>query len=205
MSDPSEIYTREWCEAVFPEIEAEYGLLAVPLRREFGASGAMDVLDVGCGPGILLDEFHRLGCGRMLGIDGSRHTLEYARRRYRGVWPYLRLGDLREEVDLPGRFDLVVCTEVAEHLEATHARALVELLARGCKPSGAIFFTAAPPGQGGHDHVNEQPMDYWADRFAERGFALDGLASDRIRLALGCLERLWWIRNNCAVFRPIAP
>jgi hypothetical protein len=48
-------------------------------------------------------------------------------------------------------------------------------------------------------------MDYWADLFAERGAALDSQASDRIRLALSALQRLWWIRNNCVVFRPVPP
>jgi hypothetical protein len=39
--------------------------------------------------------------------------------------------------------------------------------------SNRIVFTAAPPGQGGTDHVNEQPPSYWIAKFSVRGFAYD--------------------------------
>ena len=36
--------------------------------------------------------------------------------------------------------------------------------------------SAAPPGQGGHDHVNERSYDYWRALFLRRGYlALDFL------------------------------
>ena len=43
----------------------------------------------------------------------------------------------------------------------------VELLSR---LSRVIVFTAAPPGQRGADHVNEQPPSYWITKFEQRGF-----------------------------------
>jgi hypothetical protein len=35
-----------------------------------------------------------------------------------------------------------------------------------------ILFSAAPVGQGGHDHINEQPYEYWRDKFTDRGYDL---------------------------------
>src|SRR5262249_7981990 len=35
------------------------------------------------------------------------------------------------------------------------------------------FMTAAPPGQGGHFRVNEQPYDYWIERFRKFDYAPD--------------------------------
>jgi hypothetical protein len=42
-------------------------------------------------------------------------------------------------------------------------------------------FTAAHPGQGGTDHVNEQPATYWIAKFAKRGFSSDLDLADRWR------------------------
>jgi hypothetical protein len=36
-----------------------------------------------------------------------------------------------------------------------------------------VIFTAATPGQeGGADHINEQPHEYWIAKFAHRGYQL---------------------------------
>ena len=33
-----------------------------------------------------------------------------------------------------------------------------------------VLFSAAIPGQGGEAHINEQWQDYWAERFAKKGY-----------------------------------
>jgi hypothetical protein len=35
-----------------------------------------------------------------------------------------------------------------------------------------ILFSAAPRGQGGDHHINEQDYDYWRQHFARRGYAV---------------------------------
>ncbi|MCC6797306.1 MAG: class I SAM-dependent methyltransferase [Candidatus Hydrogenedentes bacterium] len=37
----------------------------------------------------------------------------------------------------------------------------------------AVVFSAARPGQGGTDHINEQPHDYWIEHFARAGLLLN--------------------------------
>jgi hypothetical protein len=64
------------------------------------------------------------------------------------------------------RYSLALCLEVAEHINASKALKLVELL---CSLSDMVLFSAAIPGQGGHGHVNEQWQPYWADMFAKFG------------------------------------
>ena len=39
--------------------------------------------------------------------------------------------------------------------------------------SSIIVFTAATPGQGGDDHINEQLHSYWVAKFQAAGFAYD--------------------------------
>jgi SAM-dependent methyltransferase len=65
----------------------------------------------------------------------------------------------------PGEFDVAFSLEVAEHLPEALGKRLVSVLCR----SPIVVFTAAPPGQGGAGHINEQPKPYWVAAFAEQG------------------------------------
>jgi hypothetical protein len=64
-------------------------------------------------------------------------------------------------------YDLAICLEVGEHLPAEYSAPLVTYL---CNLSNAVFFGAAHPGQGGVDHVNERPVEFWLDLFAKEGY-----------------------------------
>jgi hypothetical protein len=71
-----------------------------------------------------------------------------------------------------------VSTEVAEHLPETAASRFVELLT-ALAPCAVV--TAALPGSSGKDHVNEQPNEYWIEKFAERGFVFERDLAMRLR------------------------
>jgi hypothetical protein len=65
-------------------------------------------------------------------------------------------GGTRRHVPRPlqwWRFDLALCLEVAEHLPAAAGDSLVRRLA---SVGARILFSAAIPGQGGRNHVNEK-------------------------------------------------
>lgn len=124
------------------------------------------VLDLGCGTGALLAEFATRGV-KVTGLEYSDAGIERATRRGIDV----RRFDVRYDgVSHLGRFDVVCCTEVAEHVPARFADRLVESLA-ALGPT--VVFTAATPGQGGVDHVNEQPHSYWIAKFRARGLELN--------------------------------
>jgi hypothetical protein len=60
-----------------------------------------------------------------------------------------------------------------------------------------IVFTAAPPGQGGTAHLNEQPPSYWISKFQESGFTHAEELSQRWRKngqAAGNVKR-WYYQN----------
>jgi hypothetical protein len=62
-----------------------------------------------------------------------------------------------------------------------------------------IVFTAAPPGQGGTGHLNEQPAEYWISRFARRGMRRDHELEARVRDGFtGARSR--WLAANVLVF-----
>lgn len=78
--------------------------------------------------------------------------------------------DLRAPLDIIPKnvqfFDLALCCEVAEHLEPEYADQLVETI---CRLGKNVLFSAAIPGQGGVNHLNEQFQSYWAEKFAKHG------------------------------------
>ena len=120
------------------------------------------MVDFGCAEGVWLSAWRDAGVQDVLGLDGDyvdRRRLLIPQERFHAV-------DLSQPIDLGRRFDLAQSLEVAEHLPAAAARHFVATITRH---SSLALFSAAPPGQGGAHHVNEQPYGYWRDLFAEIG------------------------------------
>jgi len=148
------------------------------------------VVDLGCGTGALLEALRDRGC-EVLGLEYAEAALKYCRDRRLDVAKF----DLeRDSFNDDRTFDVAISMEVAEHLPRAAADRYVDLLTR---LSGIIVFTSAPPGQGGVDHVNEQPPSYWLDKFRQRGFEHDEELSQRWRetwKAKGDVEG-WYYQN----------
>jgi hypothetical protein len=100
---------------------------------------------------------------------------------------------------MPGApFDAALPIEVAEHIPAELATAFVEYLA---DVSDLVIFTAAQPGQGGPGHINEQPREYWIDKFAGCGFALDKTATGKVADRLRSSQAFPYLFGNLSIFR----
>ncbi len=148
------------------------------------------VLDAGCGCGAWLAEWRDLGVARVTGLDGAYVDRERLLIPANSFTPT----DLSAPFALNQQFDLVQSLEVAEHLPETQARAFVEsLVAHGT----VILFSAATVGQGGENHINEQPLAYWQRLFAAHGYhAYDVL---RPLLASNRLVEPWY-RYNAVIY-----
>jgi SAM-dependent methyltransferase len=135
-------------QRIVPELSA-----VVPVRN---------VVDFGCGQGAWLSAWAAAGAA-VTGVDGP-----YIDRRGLLIDPRdFHPADLSAPIDLGRQFDLVQSLEVAEHLPAAKAAQFVDTLtAHGA----CVLFSAAVPGQGGENHLNEQPLGYWRAIFRERGY-----------------------------------
>jgi SAM-dependent methyltransferase len=171
------------------------------------------VIDIGCGPGIYLTPFKP--DARVLGVDGAPEAgqalepWEFVRADLREDWSLERAALQRDttrwykdnerltdqENMVPMQYDLSLCIETAEHLPPDRADYLVDLLA-GC--SDTVFFSAAQPGQGGTLHLNEQPREWWLDKFRARGFDLHprhAWLAEQIAANPHC-RRVKWLLGN---------
>ena len=148
------------------------------------------VLDVGCAQGTWLNFWQQSNVADILGVDGDyvvRDRLEIPSACFLAQ-------DVSEPFDLERQFDLVQCLEVAEHIAADQAATLVDNLTRH---GASILFSAAPPGQGGEYHVNEQPYDYWRNLFQARGYR----ALDAVRPLIRNNDQVAiWYRHNIILY-----
>ena len=70
------------------------------------------------------------------------------------------------------------CFEVAEHIHQKYVELFLDSVV---KHGSVVAISAAPPGQGGEGHFNEQPQSYWQAKFAQRGYVLHDTWTDTIQ------------------------
>lgn len=152
------------------------------------------VIDIGCGIGIYLREFEKNG-KEILGYDGAPAAIKKSL-----VGDKIKLHDLSTPLILDKKFDLCLSIEVAEHLPPEAADTFVNTLVN---LSDTIIFTAAIPGQADRElgHINEQPHEYWIEKFEVRGFVFNKELSAQLRQEMKERGVIWWIVNNLMIFR----
>lgn len=176
---------------VEPAAARAAAVIADSVMTDFAPSS---VIDVGCGTGAVLAEFSARGV-RTLGLEYSEAGA--AKARSRGLT--VRTFDVRFDSTAGlGTFEVACCTEVAEHIPAKFADRLAALLA-ALAPT--IVFTAATPGQGGVDHVNEQPHSYWIAKFASSSLELDSARTAAWRAQWKKAGVQDWYWKNLMIFR----
>jgi 2-polyprenyl-6-hydroxyphenyl methylase/3-demethylubiquinone-9 3-methyltransferase len=126
-----------------------------PLRLDYieqraGGLAERQVLDVGCGGGILSESMAARGA-RVTGIDMGEAPLQVARLHLLETGlevNYERIPVERLAAERPHSFDLITCMEMLEHVPdpASAVHACAELL----KPGGRAFFST----------INRNPKSY---------------------------------------------
>jgi len=122
------------------------GYLNQPVRALVARGSPHDVLDARCGNGALAGELASDGY-RVVGVDADREGIAAARRRVPGA-TFIQSSFNTDPALLGGtpdiKFDVVVGTEVIEHLYSPHE--LVEFAFAALRPGGRFVFT--PPYHG---------------------------------------------------------
>lgn len=147
------------------------------------------LVDFGCGTGTWLWVALNYGVLDVLGLDGNyipRDMLMIPSRNFKA-------SDLSKPFVLEQKFDMAMSLEVAEHLPEESAD---DFVAGICGSSDVVLFSAAHPGQGGDGHVNEQPIEYWIDKFAKHDYKPIDIkqyfaSDDKVE---------WWYKENLIMF-----
>jgi SAM-dependent methyltransferase len=148
------------------------------------------VVDLGCARGAWLGAFRAKGIVDIFGFDGpwlDTAFLKIPADRYRCI-------DLGAPIRMERRFDLALSLEVAEHVRPDCAKTFVANLVA---LAPVVLFSAAVPGQGGVEHLNEQWPNYWAAIFREHGYRVLDLLRP---LIWNDSSIAWWYRQNLLLF-----
>jgi 2-polyprenyl-3-methyl-5-hydroxy-6-metoxy-1,4-benzoquinol methylase len=171
--------------------KTSYPIMALSILRHFSPRS---VVDVGCGSGGLLHSLKEAGIRDCYGIEYSNAGRKKCKKRN----IICEFGDLTHKIQINKEVDLAICIEVAEHLPAECAELLVETLVSG---PGIVLFSAATPGQGGLDHINEQPHEYWINKFGKKNYVLDIEKTKELRKEWSQNDVVRWYALNIMVFR----
>lgn len=187
------IYPREFYESRHRETFYTAETFCKILLDEY--PGINSVIDVGCGVGSFLLAFQKRGISDLRGLEGDWVQDD------QWVMPRKAIEkcDLKNPAEQNRKYDLAISLEVAEHLPPESASRFVDFL---CSLSDTILFSAAVPGQGGENHLNENWQSFWAELFQGQGF----YPRDLIRPKIWKDELIYfWYRQNTLVYRKGAP
>lgn len=136
----------------------------------FKALGHKTFLDIGCGPGGMVQLAEQMGFDSF-GIDGD-YTLE----RY-NTNNFLIHDFTKGPAPIDKIFDIGWCVEFVEHVYEEYIPNYVQAMQK-CKN---VVMTHAVVGQTGYHHVNCQNPPYWIDTMKKHGFKVDNHKTQIIR------------------------
>lgn len=173
---------------IFEEEDFDSPRAVIPFILE--SLPVQSVIDIGCGLGTWLKVFRENGVEDITGVE-AKTTID----NYRAQYDFEVIDhDLSSAFSRSRQYDLALCLEVAEHLSPNSARTLVRSLTT---LSDYILFSAAIPGQGGQNHLNEQWPTYWQKYFSEYGFQV----FDIIRSKIWDNNSIaWYYRQNMLLY-----
>ncbi len=138
-----------------------FGEVADGIVRDFHPTS---VLDAGCAIGLLVEALRARGV-EASGFDVSEYAIS---RVHESVAEHCRVGSLTEPIE--GRYDLITCIEVIEHLPPEDAdRALANI----CAATDRLLISTTPEDFGEPTHLNVLAPEAWSAKLAELGFLRD--------------------------------
>lgn len=185
------LYSDDYYEFIESSSVWSRDVMADSIVRDLAPRSA---LDIGCGTGALLEAL-RARSVDVVGLEYSDAAMAICQKRGLAVRKF-DIGRDRLPASLRGR-DVAISFEVAEHLPEALADRFVELLAAA---SPTVVMSAATPGQGGTDHVNEQPHEYWIEKMIARGLEFDRDLTQSWRNEWRSHTANWYF-SNVMIFR----
>jgi SAM-dependent methyltransferase len=156
------IYNKEFYDR---QMHNSYNSAKIILEHIFGVYRPKSIIDFGCGAGTWLKAAYELNNmqGKYVGLDGDWGAKDELMPEFIDF----RKTDFSREYFVNEKFDLAISLEVAEHIPQKYSSSFVNSIVNS---SDVVLFSAAIPGQGGVNHINEQYQSYWYTLFKENGY-----------------------------------
>ena len=187
----NDLYRRGWYEVdqiSYHQIECEEGPFAERLAQWIATELAPEtVLDIGCGPGTYVRAMRAAGIDAT-GIDTDERVVGKAHLQQQSLF------------NLERQAELVICLEVAEHIDPAQSEAVAQSVAAAVAPGGTLIWSAAHPGQGGTGHINCQPKAYGSKQLQAAGLERDEETEQVLLTYIESGYHMGWFRQNAMVF-----
>jgi SAM-dependent methyltransferase len=160
---------------VGPEVVKNYPSAVIEWGRIILGRDVKSILEVGCGGGWFTEAFINQGID-IIAIEGTKAG--YNKCLDRGIPEKCLLKhDIRKPLSLNRKFDIALCTEVAEHIEPPFSSQLVMNLVHH---SNLIWFSFEEPGtnEAHYHHSNEQPAIFWKNLYAFYEYGMEPLPAE---------------------------
>lgn len=184
------LWRKGWYELNFPEVinyknlDAEEKPFAERLVKWLADYiKPTSVLDLGCGPGTYVN------CFTDLGISCVGYDIDPRVKGKNNLF-------CKSIFDIEHTADIVLCMEVAEHIDGSTNERIVETMESALNPGGLLIWTAAKPGQGGVGHINCQTKEYWSKLLDSTGLCRDKkVETDLIEYIKSGYHMGWFVQN----------
>lgn len=149
----SKDYKRLWTyfQKVLPKIEKE--ILIKRVKSE------IKILDIGCGVGYGLAFFANHNYKKLFGIDINKYSLKISKERCPKA--NVKYGDVMKIPFQSNKFNLVILTEVIEHLD--NPQTALKEIRRVLGPKGILFLTT--PNRMGLMGLSNGPIKFFTNGF----------------------------------------
>ena len=182
-------YTRKWF-AQHLRWKKTYSIIAKWMVKNLDFES---VLDIGCGNAYINEGLLARG-KEVSGIDGTLVVKDIVAK---SIKPFIEIKDVTQKLDIP-LYDMVVSTEVAEHLFEEFADIFVDNICSHARKW--ICFTAATTaGKKSRNHVNVQPHSYWIQKIQGHGFIMRNDLTDEFRKI--DVSHAKWLIYNMMIFK----
>lgn len=182
----------------------EYKSFAKALWRaiQFGS-----LLDIGCGNGLLLD-YLRKEQVQVMGVEGSSSAFDVMSAENRASvlqWDLRKTWSPEIRKQLAQPWDLVVCTEVAEHIEPEFEDVFLQNVV--ALVNRILVLSWSPdwdPNRGTpkQEHWNPRPIGYVKRKLGSMGLSYEPRMAKMLRHELkDQLKEFGWWAENVVVFR----
>lgn len=146
--DVSEYYDKLWADLEKQHIAGINSRHRVILRnlKKIGLRSSSKILEIGCGIGSLTRHIATsIPGGKILGVDISPETIEYARNKYKGQSNMeFQVSDMTSFSN-SSKFDFIVLPDVLEHIPISAHDNLFKILSRLIHPTSAVLINIPNP------------------------------------------------------------